>query len=151
MANDLNRVVLIGRLTRDPELRSTSNGSFLCRFSLASNRSYTDKDGQVKDDVGYFECVTWGKSAEIASKYLKKGKRVCVDGTLKWSQWDTTDGKKQSKIDINVESFQFLDPKGSDDSSHTSDYSNQPQASTNNSVAPNNQNFEPINDEDIPF
>ena len=146
MANDLNRVVLIGRLTRDPELRSTSGGSFLCRFTIASNRSYSDKDGQLKEEVGYFDCVTWGKQAEVASKYLKKGKRLCVDGTLRWSQWDNQEGKKQSKIDINVDTFQFLDPKGSDEmSSDATPMQNTQKATTSNT------HFEPINDDDIPF
>ena len=76
MANDLNRVLLVGRLTRDPELKSTSSGTVLCRFSLACNRSYYKKEGELQEDVGFFDCVAWGKAAEIISKYVTKGRRL---------------------------------------------------------------------------
>ena len=112
MANDINRVILIGRLTRDPELKSTNNGNYFCRFSLASNRNvYNRQTGESRDEVGYFDCVAWGKSAETIHKYLQKGRRICVEGNLRWSSWEGTDGKKQSKVEINVEGFQFLDAK----------------------------------------
>lgn len=112
MASDINRVILIGRLTRDPELKSTNNGKYFCRFSLASNRQIYNRDsGESRDEVGFFDCIAWGKSAETIHKYLQKGRRICVEGNLKWSSWETTDGKKQSKVEINVEGFQFLDSK----------------------------------------
>ncbi len=112
MANDINRVILIGRLTRDPELKSTNGGNYFCRFSLASNRNiYNRQTGESRDEVGFFDCVAWGKSAETIHKYLQKGRRICVEGNLRWSSWETTDGKKQSKVEINVEGFQFLDAK----------------------------------------
>jgi len=112
MASDINRVILIGRLTRGPELKSTNNGKYFCRFSLASNRQIYNRDsGDSRDEVGFFDCIAWGKSAEAIHKYLQKGRRICVEGNLKWSSWETTDGKKQSKVEINVEGFQFLDAK----------------------------------------
>jgi single-strand DNA-binding protein len=112
MANDINRVILIGRLTRDPELKSTNNGNYFCRFSLASNRNiYNRQTGESRDEVGFFDCVAWGKSAETIHKYLQKGRRICVEGNLRWSSWEGTDGKKQSKVEVNVEGFQFLDAK----------------------------------------
>lgn len=112
MANDINRVILIGRLTRDPELKATNAGKHFCRFSLASNRQIYNRDTQEKrDEVGYFDCVAWGTAAETIHKYLAKGRRICVEGNLRWSSWETTDGKKQSKVEINVEGFQFLDTK----------------------------------------
>jgi single-strand DNA-binding protein len=112
MASDINRVILIGRLTRDPELKSTSSGNYFCRFSLASNRNvYNKQTGESREEVGYFDCIAWGKSAEIIHKYLQKGRRICVDGSLRYSAWEGADGKKQSKVDIHVEGFQFLDTK----------------------------------------
>lgn len=114
MANDINRVILVGRLTRDPELKSTNSGSYFCRFTLASNRSIYRKDQDPKEEVGFFDCVAWGKQAEIISKYVQKGRRVGIDGSLRFSSWENTEGKKQSKIEIFVENFQFLDPKGAD-------------------------------------
>lgn len=124
MANDINRVILIGRLTRDPELKSTSAGKYFCRFSLASNRSiYNRESGESRDEVGFFDCVAWGKPAETIHKYLQKGRRICVEGNLRWSSWETTDGKKQSKVEINVEGFQFIGakPDGAQDTAHTPD------------------------------
>lgn len=110
MANDINRVILIGRLTRDPELKSTNGGTYFCRFSLASNHSVKQSDGSYEDKAGFFDCIAWGRSAEILHKYVQKGHRLCVEGALRWSSWEK-DGKKQSKIEISVESFQFLDAK----------------------------------------
>ena len=106
--NDINKVILVGRCTRDPELKSTPQGKHLCRFSLASNESYTI-NGEKKESVNYVDCIIWGKAAEIISKYLTKGKRVAVDGKLKYSSWDNAEGKRQSKLEIMVDNFQFLD------------------------------------------
>jgi len=114
MSNDINRVVLVGRLCAAPELKSTNGGSYLCRFTLASNRTIFVKDGENKEEVGFFPCVAWGKLAEIISKYAQKGRRVGVDGSLRFSAWDNAEGKRQSKIEIFVENFQFLDAKQSD-------------------------------------
>ena len=114
MSNDLNRSILVGRLVREPELRSTNSGSYLCRFTLASNRTIFVKDGDNKEEVGFFDCVAWGKLAEVISKYAQKGRRVGVDGSLRFSAWDNADGKRQSKVEIFVENFQFLDAKQSD-------------------------------------
>ena len=116
MANDINKVILIGRLTRDPELKSTSGGNYFCRVSLASNRSiYNKETRESRDEVGFFDCVAWGKSAEAICKYLQKGRRICVEGSLRWSSWESQDGKKQSKVEVNVEAFQFLDAKQAGD------------------------------------
>lgn len=112
MANDINRVILIGRLTRAPELKSTTGGKYFCRFSLASNRNiYNRETGESRDEVGFFDCIAWGKSAETIHKYLDKGRRICVEGSLRWSQWENNEGKKQTKTEIQVEGFQFLDAK----------------------------------------
>ena len=112
MSSDINNVVLIGRLTRYPELKSTNSGQTFCRFTLASNRSiYNKQSGENRDEVGFFDCVAWGKGGEAIHKYLDKGRRICVEGSLRWSSWEGTDGKKQSKVEIHVEGFQFLDAK----------------------------------------
>ena len=114
MSNDLNRSILVGRLVREPELRSTNSGSYLCRFTLASNRTIFVKDGDNKEEVGFFDCVAWGKLAEVIAKYAQKGRRVGVDGSLRFSAWDNAEGKRQSKVEIFIENFQFLDVKQSD-------------------------------------
>lgn len=113
MANDINRVILIGRLTRSPELKTTNSGQSFCRFSLASNRSIYNKQTQEsREEVGFFDCIAWGKQGEAIHKYLEKGRRICVEGSLRWSSWEGSDGKKLSKVEIQVEQFQFLDSKG---------------------------------------
>ena len=113
MASDINRVILIGRLVRDPELKSTNNGSYLCRFTLASNHTtYNRQTQESKDNVGFFPCTVWGKQAEVINKYVSKGQRLCIEGRLDFSSWEGTDGKKKSAVGIVVEAFQFLEKKG---------------------------------------
>jgi len=121
VASDINRVILIGRLARDPELKATNSGNHFCRFSLASNRNVYNKQTQEsRDEVGFFECVAWGKAGETIHKYVQKGRRICVEGNLRWSSWEGADGKKASKVEINVEGFQFLDAKQADGQSEQS-------------------------------
>ena len=108
--SDINKVIIIGRLTRDIEIKTTNNGGFVGKFSLASNRK--EKSGDTwTEKPGFFDCVVFGKSAEILKQYTRKGSKLCVDGSLRWSSWEGTDGKKQSKVEIHVEGFQFLDAK----------------------------------------
>jgi len=107
---DINKCVLIGRMTRDIEIKTTSGGGLIGKFSLASNRK--EKSGDTwTEKAGFFDCVIFGKSAETLQKYTKKGSKLCIEGSLRWSSWGGTDGKKQSKVEIQVESFQFLDAK----------------------------------------
>jgi len=151
LANDINRVILVGRLTRDPELKSTNSGSYLCRFTLASNRTIFQKDGENKEEVGFFDCVAWGKLAEVISKYSQKGRRVGVDGSLRFSAWDNAEGKRQSKVEVFVENFQFLDAKGPADSTGQAAAMAPQQTHTPERSDNFPENFsEPFND-DIPF
>ena len=106
MANDLNKVLLIGRLTRDPEFKSIK-GTSVANFSIANNRSYLSNN-EKKEETHYFDCEVWGKLAEILRDYAKKGKQIALEGRLNQSTWDTPDGKKASKIRIRVETFQLL-------------------------------------------
>lgn len=111
MSQDINQVILIGRLTREAELKTVGNGT-LCKFSLASKRQiYNKQSGESREEVGYFECTLWGKAGEALAKHTQKGSRVCVSGYLRWSSWAGSDGKKQSKVEIAVENFQFLNGK----------------------------------------
>ncbi len=106
MANDINRVFIIGRLTRDPEFKQI-NSSSLVNFSIANNRVFV-VNGSKKEEVSYFDCSAWGKLADIIKQYCKKGKQVAVEGRLQQSVWDAPDGKKNSKIRIIVENLQLL-------------------------------------------
>lgn len=110
--SDINRVVMVGRLTRDPELKTTSTGSFYCRFTLACNRTYTRRDSnETQEEVGFFDCTAFGKLAEVMSKHLSKGRRIGIDGSLRFNKWEDSEGKTQSRVNILVENFQFLEPK----------------------------------------
>jgi len=111
MATDLNTVVLIGRFTRDPEYKIVNEGSSLVNFSIANNRTYV-VNGEKKDETHYFDCVAWGKLAEIIKQYGSKGKQVLVEGRLVQETWDTPDGKKASKVRIRTENIQLLGSKG---------------------------------------
>lgn len=112
MAGTLNKVMLIGNLTRDPELKKTTGGQSVCTFSVATNRTYTDASGQKKDQVEYHNIVTWAKLAEICGQYLVKGKKVYVDGRLQTREWDGQDGQKKYRTEIVAENMIMLDRTG---------------------------------------
>lgn len=105
---NLNKVFLIGRLTRDPELRYTPGGQAVATFGMAINREYTSKEGK-KEETCYLNLVVWGKKAEICAEYLRKGNLIFVEGRLHYRTWETEDNGKRSTIEINVENFQFLE------------------------------------------
>jgi single-strand DNA-binding protein len=107
MAN-INRVVLVGNLTRDPELRTTPSGTSVCKLRLAVNSRTKGADGQWADKPNYFDVTVWGNQAESCSQYLSKGRPVGVDGRLDWREWDAQDGTKRQAVEIIAESVQFL-------------------------------------------
>lgn len=107
MAN-FNQVILIGNLTRDPQLRYTPTQQAVCDFGLAVNRRYKGADGQQHDEVCFVDCTCWGRQAETLQKYVTKGQPLFVRGRLTYRQWDGPDGKKRSKLEVTVEQFQFL-------------------------------------------
>jgi len=108
----LNKVLLVGNLTRDPELRFTASGSALAKFGLAVNRKY--KQGEEwKEDVCFVDITVWGKQAENCTEYLSKGKSVFIDGRLNFSSWESKDGQKRNKLDVVANTVQFLGNSGS--------------------------------------
>jgi single-strand DNA-binding protein len=108
----LNRVFLIGNLTRDPELRHTPNGAAVAQFGLAVNRYYQSQGGERKEDVCFVDISAWGKIAETCSQFLKKGKQVFLEGRLQFDQWQAKDGQKRSRIKVVANRVQFMDRKG---------------------------------------
>jgi single-strand DNA-binding protein len=104
-----NKVILLGNLTRDPELRYTPQGAAVCEFALALNYVYTNKQtGQKVEEVSFIDLVAWGKTGETIAEYMKKGRQILVEGRLKQDRWEAQDGKKMSKVRVTVESFQFV-------------------------------------------
>lgn len=107
---DLNEVRLIGRLTRDPELRSTAGGQYVASLSLATSRKFKGQDGVFRDETTFVEITCWGKTAENVCKYMKKGRTLFVGGRLKFDTWDDkTTGQKRTKLSVVAEQVQFLD------------------------------------------
>ncbi|HUT66441.1 MAG TPA: single-stranded DNA-binding protein [Spirochaetota bacterium] len=114
MSWDINHVVIIGRLTKDPELTYTQSGAAVCRFSIAVNRSSGSSrpggnDGSGQDDgTSFFNIVTWNKTAEICKEYLSKGRQVGIDGRLQQRRWNADDGTKRSIVEIVANNVQFF-------------------------------------------
>jgi single-strand DNA-binding protein len=107
MARGFNKVVLMGNLTRDPELRTTPNGQTVCSFSLAINRTWRNADGEQQEAVDFIDCNAWGKAAEIINQYMQKGRALLISGRLQHRTWDQ-DGQKRSKVEVVVEDFNFV-------------------------------------------
>ena len=107
----MNKAILIGRLTRDPELRYTSSGRAVCQFSIEINRTYTNQQGQRETD--FINCVVWDKQAENLAKYVTKGRLVAVDGRIQTRNYDNNEGKKVYVTEVLANSIQFLESKNS--------------------------------------
>jgi single-strand DNA-binding protein len=109
----LNKVFLIGNLTRDPELRVTPKGTAICQFGIAVNRQFKDESGATRDETTFVDIEAWGKQGELVAKYLSKGSPAMVEGRLKLDQWeDKTSGQKRSKLKIVLDNVQFLSSRG---------------------------------------
>ena len=104
----LNKVFLMGNLTRDPELRYTPNGTAVAGFGVAVNRRYTTKEGDRKEDVDFFEVEVWDKQAENCNEYLAKGRGILIEGRLRQDRWEDESGNKRSKFKIVASSVQFM-------------------------------------------
>ena len=112
MAASMNKVFLMGNLTRDPELRYVPSGTAVANFTVAVNRPYKDGTGEKKEEVSFIKVVVWGKMAEVCGEYLSKGRPVLVEGRLKSRAWEAQDGQKRSALDVVATSVQFLGARG---------------------------------------
>lgn len=112
MSADLNRVTLVGRLTRDPELRHTAGGDPVCSMRVAVSSRSRDENGGWGDKSNYFDVVVFGRQAETASNYLAKGRRIGIDGRLSWREWTAQDGAKRQSTEIVANDIFFLDSRG---------------------------------------
>jgi len=151
---DLNKVMIIGRLTRDPEMKTTPNGANVTQIGLATNYVYTNQQsGQKVEQVEYHNVVVWRKLAEIASQYLKKGQRVYIEGRLQTRSWDK-DGVKQYRTEIVGDNMIMLDGgrgnSGGDSDGGGNNYSPRPQMSNNNAPQNNHQGNQAFPDEELP-
>lgn len=112
MARSLNRVQLIGNLTRDPELRYTPAGNAVCTFGLATNRSWTTDAGEKREEVDFHRIVAWNKLAELCSQFLVKGRKVYVEGRLSTRNWTAQDGAQKSTTEVVIDDMILLDKQG---------------------------------------
>ena len=110
--SDINRVTLVGRLTRDPELRALPSGTSVLNLGLAVNGRQKDQTGNWIDKPNFFDVKVFGAQAEMLANHLAKGRRIGVDGRLDWSSWEAQDGGKRSKVEVVAQSVQFLDSRG---------------------------------------
>jgi single-strand DNA-binding protein len=106
-----NKVILMGNLTRDPELKTLPSQTAVCDFSLAVNRRWKDANGADREDVLFIDCVAFGKTGETIAGNLAKGRPIHIEGRLRLEQWEQEDGQKRSKIRVVVEQFRFVDAK----------------------------------------
>ena len=110
--SDINRVTLVGRLTRDPELRALPSGTSVLNLGLAVNGRQKDQSGNWIDKPNFFDVKVFGAQADMLANHLAKGRRIGVDGRLDWSYWEAQDGGKRSKVEVVAQSVQFLDSRG---------------------------------------
>lgn len=147
MARGFSKVIIVGNITRDPELRSTPSGTQVCGFSVAVNRNYRDGSGEQKENVSFFDCSAWGKSGEIIAQYAKKGSGILVSGRLEQRSWEDKEGQKRSRVEIVVEDFNFI---GGNDGGASSSSKGASGAAASD-VAPDDISDEPIDLSEIPF
>jgi single-strand DNA-binding protein len=149
-ATNINRVVLTGNLTRDPELRSTPSGTSVCGLRVACNTRRKDASGQWVDKPNFFDVTVWGAQGENCAQYLSKGRPVAIDGRLEWREWEAKDGSgKRQSVDIVADSVQFLGgPQGGEE--------NGSRFTPQSDVPADTADFQPAaaggsSDDDIPF
>ncbi|KKU80531.1 MAG: Single-stranded DNA-binding protein [Candidatus Peregrinibacteria bacterium GW2011_GWA2_47_7] len=111
----INKVILIGNLTRDPEMRQTPQGQSVCTFSIATNREWVTTDNRKEQSVEFHDCVAWARLAEVCDQYLKKGKLVYIEGHLKTRSWDTPEGLRNFKTEIVVQDMIMLEKRPKED------------------------------------
>lgn len=140
----MNKVFLIGNLTRDPELTETSGGVSICRFAIAVNRNYSGSDGERKTD--FFNVTAWRGLGETVSRYAKKGNKVAVSGTIELRNYEDGQGVKRTSVDIIAQDVEFLTPRNSENGEGEAPRSN---SSNRGSGKPTLQSFD--DDGDIPF
>jgi len=109
MSYSINRVVLVGRLTRDPELRSLPSGASVCSLRIACNSSRRDAEGNFSEKPNFFDVSVYGAGADSVDQYMRKGSRVGVDGRLEWREWETSDQQRRQAVSVVADTVQFLD------------------------------------------
>ena len=148
MASNINRVVLVGNLTRDPELRHTPSGTAVCKLRIAVNTRQKDAtSGEWGDKPNYFDVTVWGNQGENCAQFLSKGRPVGIDGRLDWREWDAQDGTKRQAVEIIADNVQFLGSRDGGGGGEGGGNQFVPAAA----AAAENADFTTQADDDIPF
>ena len=147
MAKGFNKVILMGNLTRDVEMRTTPSGQSVANFSLAVSRSWKGQDGQQQEQTSFINCVAWGKPGEIIAQYVQKGSPLLVSGRLDQRSYDDKDGNKRQAVEVVVEDFTFVGGGNRDSGAPSS----QPSSSKSNSSQAPVVDDQPIDLSEIPF
>lgn len=140
-----NKIILVGNLGRDPELRYTAQGTPVCSFTLATNERRKDKAGEMQDFTTWFRVTLWGRQAETASQYLIKGRPVYIEGRLRIEEWTDKEGRPRYTLEVHATDMQFIAGRSDETQSH---------APTNPTKVSESSNYSPdgdISDDDIPF
>lgn len=146
-----NKIIVVGNLGRDPELRYTPQGTAVCNFSVATSEKKRDKAGELQEVTTWFRVTTWNKQAENASKYLTKGNPVYIEGRLRIEEWTDRDGNNRYTLEVNATDMQFLGNNrgGSDEYVSDNDFSQSDESNSNAAAASSNASAP--SDDDIPF
>jgi len=150
MAGNVNKVFLMGNLTRDIEMRSLPSGTPVAKFGLAVNERFKDRNDQWQERANFIDCEIFGRRAEVMSQYLSKGSPVFIEGKLRLDQWETQQGEKRSKLKVVIDDFQFVDAGGRSGSAQ------QPggqagQREPSHAASGGGPAYEPVGEDDIPF
>ena len=152
MARSINQVILMGRLTRDPEMRSTTTGKSIANFSLAVTRTWRDQNGAQQDQTSFINCVAWGKPGEIIAQYVQKGSPLLVSGRLDQRSYDDKDGNKRQAVEVVVEDFNFIGGgRGGDDSNNNAPAPASSSSNKSKDVVIEDIDDKPIDLSEIPF
>ncbi len=146
---NFNKVLLMGNLTRDPEMRATPSGTAVCQFGLAVNRIYNNSNGERQEETTFVDIEAWGRQAETISKYVSKGNPLFVEGRLKLDSWENKEGEKRSKMKVVLENMQLISQRGEGGGGYSPSDSSPPARASNTSSS-SAQQGEDI-EEDVPF
>ncbi len=146
---DLNKAMIIGNLTRDPEIRTTNSGQNVASFGIATNRTWKDASGQKQEKAEFHNIVAWGKLADICGQYLNKGKKVYIEGRLQTRDWEAQDGTKRQRTEIVADNMIMLSRSGNEFGGATATNDARPAAAAQPAVA--TDDAEEVRVEDIPF
>ncbi len=148
--SNYNKVLLMGNLTRDIELKYTASNQAVANIGLAVNRNYTTREGEKREETTFVDCEAWGRTAEVMNQYLAKGRPVFIEGRLKFEQWEDKDGGKRSKMRVVVENFQFIDSRGGGGGGGGAAREGEQRVTAGAPESDGGQH-QPIDEDDIPF